>query len=161
MCPSKHEAIDTDIVGEVTGKRFEPGTLQIQDLRSDVVPNSFEEAVALWETPIEVKSDWELVTDKRQLIGKPFLIQKVRFYEGNYGPAVAVMAITQDNRRVVFNDGSSGIMQELLTMCEKHKRDGGFMVPNGLRMSEYEYEVRDWDGNPTGEKKPARTFYLA
>ena len=161
MCPSKHEAIDTDIVGEVTGKRFEPGALQIQDLRSDVVPNSFEEAVALWESPIEVKSDWELVTDKRQLIGKPFLIQKVRFYEGNYGPTVAVMAITQDNRRVVFNDGSSGVMQELLTMCEKHKRDGGFVVPNGLRMSEYEYEVRDFDGNPTGEKKPARTFYLA
>ena len=44
--------------------------------------------------------------------------------------------------------------------AKTYKRDGGFLFPNGLRMTEHEYEVRDFDGNPTGEKKPAKTFHL-
>ncbi len=155
MCPT-HRVVDVE-TGELSDEKLPI----VRDLRNDVVPQSFDEAMALWEDAIEVKSEWELLTDKRFLVGKPFFIQNVRFYEGSYGPAVAVMVITKDNQRFVFNDGSTGIMQELMKLCQKHDRFGGFVVPNGLRVSEYDFEVKDFDGNPTGEVKHAKTYYLS
>ena len=135
--------------------------VSVKDVRDQIVPLSFDEAMSIWSDDIiEVKSDWEVV-DKKELVNIPFVIQQVRFYEGNFGPAVAAMAVTQGNRRVVFNDGSSGVREQIRELVNRHQRHGGFLCPHGLRFSEYEYQEEDFDGNPIGDLKKTRTYYIA
>lgn len=115
-------------------------------------------------------SDYDLVK-KDQLEDVPFAIVNIRFYKGTFGEACAVMAITEDNRKVVFNDGSSGVFAQCEAMVKRTRRRGGFMCPNGLRASHYTYVPKDLDGNsmvgqtgPDGkvyEETPATTYYVA
>lgn len=113
-------------------------------------------------------SNWTVVK-KEELLSKPFTIADIRFYEGTFGDACAILLMTADNERLVINDGSTGVFQQCKFAVAKAGRRGGMYCPNGLRKSEYEYVERDFDGNPvidpkTGEPKaptPARTYYIA
>ena len=109
-------------------------------------------------------SDWDLVKDKHDLVGKPFVIADVRFYTGKFGDACAVMAMleTRDQRKVVFNDGSTGVFRQVESMVRRHQRRGGFRCPNGLRASEYQYVEKDFDGKPLpgAEEIRSTTFYI-
>lgn len=101
---------------------------------------------------------------------KPFVIVNVRFYESKqYGrEAVALMCLTADGRRVVINDGSTGIFEQVKYAVQKAGRRGGFRC-KGLRKSSYEYQEKDFDGNPvitpkTNKPVPpiqAATYYIA
>jgi len=59
------------------------------------------------------------VVDKETLIGKEFLITDLRTFVGDYGPAVSVMAITKDDERIVFVDGSTGIYEQVKFMSDR------------------------------------------
>lgn len=146
----------------------------------DYVPESVEDLEAAWEQAGGVimfqGSPWDVVT-KDVLEGVPFTIHEIRFYDGTYGSACAVTAITDkpvvdespgDGKHVVFNDGSSGVFAQCLAAVKRANRRGGFRCPKGLRASHYEYVEKDFDGNPvitekTGEPKkptPATTWYI-
>jgi hypothetical protein len=105
---------------------------------------------------IEYEGSPYTVVDKETLVDKPFVITDVRHYDGEYGPTIAIMAITEDNDLVVINDGSTGIYQQVVGLVAEHGRKAGIKVKGGLRVSKYEYE-----DPKTGKATPAKTYYLA
>jgi hypothetical protein len=110
---------------------------------------------------LEFKGSVFDVIDKSELVGKPFTIVDIRFYTGSYGETCAVLALTEDKRKVVFNDGSTGVLQQCKAAVSRAGRRGGFVCPKGLRASSYTWTLRDFDGNPVGEPKKATTYYIA
>lgn len=94
--------------------------------------------------------------DKSRLIGREFYILDWRFNKGDKGEFVSMNILTRDNQKLVINDGSTGICQQ---MRDIETANGGttalVKVPRGLRVSEYTYENPD-----TGKDETARTYYL-
>ena len=129
----------------------------------DFIPETWEDVVAAAGGEIiEFEgSPWEVV-DKDVLIGVPFLICDVRIYASKqYGNNVAAICVmTKDNDRLIINDGSTGIYQQVLHMLRTTKRKSGIMCPNGLRKSTYKVTVVD-GMNDTEKEIEASTFYVA
>ena len=130
---------------------------------------TFEEAmnaIAAAGLDVHVINTTELVEDKDTLIGKPFLITAWREnQEGDFGAFVSVMAITQDNRRIVFNDGSSGIRLQLQELALKGIASR-VLCKDGLRSSDFRFDEKSGDivkrSDPRyADSKPAKTYYLS
>jgi len=131
----------------------------------EFVPSTFEDLERFFEQEggiVEVEgSPWESIP-KATLVDKEFVIVHTKFYEGTYGPTVALLCFLREgNRRVIINDGSTGLFQQVKGMVERTGRMGGFYAPKGLRVSTYSYQPVDFDGNPMGNPIPASTYYLA
>lgn len=126
---------------------------------SVAVPLTFADAMSAWDTAggvVEMPTDWRLV-EKETLLGVPFLIHRFRFHDGganDEGEFVSVEVVTEDDRRLVFNDGGTGIYRQLVDWAAQSGRSGGLLVRGGLRVSEYEY----FDDKGKGHQ--AKTFYL-
>lgn len=91
-----------------------------------------------------------VVEDKDTLCGVPFIIVRWKFHEGNFGPYVAALIITETNEKLVITDGSSGVYAQLRALTDDTNRTEGLMASRGLRRSDYEVNGR-----------AARTYYLA
>lgn len=121
-----------------------------QDLRS---VQSYEDAMALAEqineTVIniseELGSGFALLNDKDKLMKTPFVVIQWRFTAGDFGGFVSAAVVTKGGDKFIINDGSSGIMSQLMELSQKHKRFGGLNVPMGLRKSQYA-TCPDFDG---------------
>ena len=102
-----------------------------------------------------------VLTEKDQLKGAEMLLLQWRFSDGDFGPFVSVAALTRDGRRVIFNDGSSGIYKQLRTVTLTRLKNGetnmqaGLTATHGLKESTYTYE------DEQGVKRPASTYYLS
>jgi hypothetical protein len=109
-------------------------------------------------------SEWTLIGDKADLVGVPFIIAMLRWNDVKNKSGqptgkqfVSVMAYTKDEgKKIVFNDGSTGVAQQLSTYVAKHDRDTGILCDKGLRVSEYDYEDPE-----TGITTRAKTYYIA
>ncbi len=113
-----------------------------------------------------------LIRDKRELVGKPFLVVEWELRNSDTNSFVDVDGIIRARQyvcvvammdggkgmpaeRIVFNDGGTGIRPVLEQHEAKTGHRGGLLC-KGLRVSEYEYK------NPeTGASSQARTFYLS
>lgn len=130
---------------------------------------SFEDAFAAAERvhgqvvdASDEMGDGFITVSKDSLIGKPFIILNVMFPESDREDAdgqklhfAVVRAVTEDNDKVVFSDGGTGIYKTLRDYCNEKNVTGGMIVKGGLRVSEYQYK------DPrTGRKQPAKTYYL-
>lgn len=112
------------------------------DLRSIT---SYEDAVALAEqvhgTVIDIAqelgSGFALIDDKDRLCGTEFVIIQWRFSAGDFGTFVSAGLVTKHGEKFIVNDGSSGMMDQLLQFSQATQRFGGMKVPRGLRKSEY------------------------
>jgi hypothetical protein len=94
------------------------------------------------------------VTDKAALVDVPFVIVNMRMYEdGQFGEFAILFLVTEDGRKCIINDGSTGIRQQVKTMINEGVT-GGVLVRKGLSRSDYKY-VDD-----KGKETPATTFYL-
>lgn len=126
---------------------------------------SWSEVVALSGKPIvnvaetELSTGFSVVTDKNSLVGVPFILLDWTFSMGDMGEFVSANIITRDDRKLILNDGSTGICAQL------HRLTPGapIGVARGLRKSEY--ARKDENGevilNPkTGQPERATTFYL-
>lgn len=108
-------------------------------------------------------------SDKAKLEGRRFMIVDTRWYAskqyGNDVVAVAVMTAEpiDGETKFLFNDGSTGVCQQLKGIVASTGRRGGFLVPRGLRASNYTYVERDFDGVPIPGKPEieATTYYIA
>lgn len=85
---------------------------------------------------------------KEALVGIPFLILEYGFTESDqFGEGreyVWVRAIRADNEeRVAFSDGGTGIYVQLKELAEATNQYGGVMCRSGLRVSEYDKELPD------------------
>ena len=108
-----------------------------------------------------IGNGFRLLADKDTLIDTPFIALGWRFNPGDYGEFCTMMVVTEDGRKFIVNDGSTGICQQLATYTNATGRHGGMLVALGLTRSDYEYEdhsMLDSEGNPT--KRPAHTYYL-
>jgi len=120
--------------------------------------------VVLWDdADAEEFDSGANIRDKADLIKTAFLIGKITFRKGDFGPYVTVTAVDRMNSEFVFNDGSTGIYRQLVNWCHERKLlDAKVTNPDsqeydvrikclkGLRVSSYE--------SPNG---PAKTYYLA
>lgn len=100
-------------------------------------------------------SDWDLVGSKDELIDVPFVIARIRFNANDDGVVtfVSVCCYTKD-KKVVFNDGSTGVFEQLTTYVAKNDRTTAISCPKGLRVSRYEYT------NEKGVTSDAATYYI-
>lgn len=93
--------------------------------------------------------------ERNQLIGVPFVVIAFQINDSKeYGSEFAsVRLITKDNKRLVFNDGGTGIVPFLKDFRNRTGRNYGLVAGNGLRVSEYETEVN-------GKTISAKTYYF-
>lgn len=91
--------------------------------------------------------------DKSKLVGVPFVICDYHFTNGDNGEFVSVRLITNKDEKIIINDGSTGIRDQLKALYTAGVN--AMYVPTGLRVSEYEYE------DEKGNKSKAKTFYLS
>ena len=158
VVPETGELLSMDETIETLNKLFHVDDVEAANIDS---VTDLEAMFADQGGVIEFKGSVFDVVDKETLIGKPFNIVDIRFYHGSYGDACAVLALTENGDKVVFNDGSTGIYAQCKRMVSHVGRRGGFACPKGLRVSRYEWQEKDFDGNPIGTPKPAATYYIA
>lgn len=91
--------------------------------------------------------------DKNKLVGRDFIVTRVKRINSSYGDAVEVSVVTAKNKRVRFVDFSTGVMRQCLIIlgAGDETPDNFIMpVPGGLVRSDYQ--------GPVG---PATTYYLS
>ncbi len=87
--------------------------------------------------------------DKDELVGIPFVITSFTFRESDMAAVeyVSVEAITRDNQRIVFNDGSTGIRRDLVNYCIAREfiimKDATKFDPNGSLQDMMNNEIID------------------
>ena len=83
------------------------------------------------------------VVEKETLIGIPLLLIEWRFNEGDNGDFVSVEALTKNGEKVVFNDGSTGLRDQLHLITTRREEAGvaspqmGLLCPTGLTAKTY------------------------
>lgn len=149
-------------VNTSTGEMVSAESLLSDDMLSNIT--SFEDALALVNEHLGgevVEADKVLGTgfgvadEKSPYIGVPFLIMKADknpSEKGERGYFYSLHCVTKDGRKVIINDGGSGIAEQLDTLYAKHPEMVGkpMLVRKGLRSSNYTHPVHG----------PSVTYYL-
>lgn len=131
--------------------------------------HSFDDAMALIGDVFggevvnaESLGDGFALLDKSQkdtLCGVPFVVLSAVFSEGDYkredgsvGTFVSLRIVTKDGRKVIVNDGGSGIHDQIKMLWSMHPETVGKPIAcaKGLRKSEYDHP----------EHGKATTYYL-
>lgn len=133
--------IRQDALGEITN--FEDALLAIEATFGALVDAS------------ELGDGYQLIKEKDQLIDTPFIIVDFKFANGDFSEFVAVKLVTEDSRKLVLVDGSTGICAQLKSLATKYNRYGGVVVKGGLTRSDYTFT------DEKGKESPAKTYYLA
>lgn len=121
----------------------------------------------------EMGDGFALVDDKEPLVGVPFVVLSSNLSDGDYGRMVTLRIITKDGRKLIMNDGSTGLCAQAQ---EYEQRTGGtlagLVVERGLRGSQFKYctqcvKVSKKNatecsncGAPADCLKPGTTYYL-
>lgn len=124
---------------------FDEAFAAAQEMYGDVVDAS---------TTIGTGFDLMQTDEKDQLVGEPFIVLEIKFnWSDQYNQEfVSFVAVTEHGRRVIVNDGSTGIYAQLRSFVDEYNRYGGILVKGGLRRSDY----------PATDDRPAgTTFYLS
>ena len=126
--------------------------------------SSFDDALALMRETYgdsaialasEVLGDGFALTDnKDQLCGVGLAFISWLKSDGDFGDFLAARVVTEDGRKFVITDGSTGIYQQLMTFAQERGRMGGLVAKNGLRRSDYTYTDSE------GKERPAVTYYI-
>ena len=174
-----NDETDTTAMSPVSGMsalsiRNEPSLFDDATLASIT---SWKEAGALldrMEVAPESASDYGTgfkVVDKATLVGVPFLILEWRFSQGDFGPFVSVSAVTKHDDKVIFNDGSSGVRQQLQTVTDQRRERGhahpqaGLVCEEGLTKTSYFANAKTGETSNTPQTGdgwgPASTYYIA
>lgn len=115
------------------------------------------------ESSTDYGTGFEILKDKDMLKGVDFVILEWRFndsdkYEGDF---VSATLVTKDGRKLILNDGSTGIRDQLRMITNLRIKNGhpkpqaGILVRNGLTKSEYNYT------DEKGKTAKAATYYLS
>lgn len=161
VTPTSTREISADVIAE-SNKRLMSDT----DLASI---NSFTDAMNAAEGTFGAVDDFadygsgfSVLDDKDKLVKIPFVILEFTFSQGEMGEFVSAPLVTEDGRKLILNDGSTGICKQLREVRDRRiERDifpaqGALAVRNGLRVSSYKYV-----DPTTGKETPAKTYYLA
>lgn len=155
--PESQEIAD---IAENVSVHFSPDGVQIptsadsvamRELTDDVLRglgesgDAFADALAVAEAVYgavtdfaeEMGSGFQLLQDKRPLVGKKLLFLKWGFTSGDYGVFCSAAVVTADGGKFIVNDGSTGICTQLRELSMKTGKFGGSVAPRGLRESSY------------------------
>jgi hypothetical protein len=158
-------AAETQEVATVTGRPDDEVLRQINSVQDafDVLNRNGIDVVDISD---ELGTGFQLIEDdegKGTLVKTPFVIVYWGFSLGDYGEFVTAFIMTEDGRKLILTDGSTGIYSQLSEYTEKKGRQAGMNVRRGLRRSDYRIsrESREPVGRDfQGETDPATTFYL-
>lgn len=119
----------------------------------DILKQLYDEGEILSAT--ELGDGWAVLNNKEKsrLVGVPLLVLSWTFNEGDNGEFASLQVLT-NNERMIVNDGSTGIYQQLKALSENGEMRAVY-AKHGLRESKYTYQ-----DPKTGEEKPASTFYI-
>lgn len=110
--------------------------------------------------------------DKLRLVGTPFIILDGSVNRGDFGFFCSLVIMTKSGDKYIVNDGSTGLARQVFEIAAARKQFGGFMVPHGLRVSEYatcnqcdrpmpeDQKECEWCGFAGKQRHKAHTFYL-
>lgn len=117
---------------------------------------SFDDALQLVQDKLggeavlasDLGDGFSVVDNKNALIGVMFIVLEVGFHtgdikkdDGTYGEFASLRIVTKDGRKLVINDGGTGIPEQIRALW-KHKPETigkPIMVPKGLRVSKYDH----------------------
>lgn len=126
--------------------------------------SSFADALSLIEATYgndalvvasEVLGDgFAMLENKDKLVGELFVFISWDFHLGDHGEFVAARVMTQDGKKYIVIDGSTGICKTLSEYTEKTGKKVGMVCQKGLRRSDYTYT------DENGVDKPATTYYI-
>lgn len=144
----------------------------IAPLATMPLPESYDDALALFESVTEISDasedladEWPEI-DKDRLVNVPFLIVAFTISsaeDSEYGSQyVVVRGITATNQRFRFTDGSTGVFRQLVRLWKTRSENPAtapfanvaLKCPNGLTRSEYNKIV-------DGKNTRAVTHYIA
>ena len=157
--------MSTDISTDLSHFNNAPSALS-EDAMMEV--SSFEDALAILNASgvvAESISDFGAgftVVDKARLLNVPFVILEWRFNASELNDAgfVSLSVVTKNNDKWVINDGSTGILQQLIRITRVRRQrkhatpQNGLAVPAGLSVSNYKFTDAE------GKERPASTYYL-
>lgn len=133
-----HEEMETDIA-----RAKELATLDGALSNDDLAAVDLQSARAMLATAgsaDELGTGFRTLKEKRQLIGVPFIIVNYRFFEGDKGRFTAVFLVTDDGRKLMITDGSSGIRDQLARWTDLNDgRMRAMAAQKGLRVSGYPF----------------------
>jgi hypothetical protein len=146
--------------------RPDDSTLRELETMDDVLALLEKQGIPVRDIADEIGTGFSVV-DKETLVKVPMVLIAWQFSVGDFGGMVTAFAMTEDGRKVILVDGSTGIFAQLDEYSNDPNSPGfgiqnGMRVRNGLRVSRYELtedrEIapRDYKGKTT----PAATFYL-
>lgn len=116
------------------------------------------------ESMSDYGTGFEIAKDKSNLVGVPFLILDWRFNKSDHSderPFVSAAIVTKDGRKLILNDGGTGICEQLTNVTAQREAknhptpQSGLIVKDGLTRSDYSYV------NDNGKTSQATTFYLS
>ena len=157
--------MSTDISTDLSHLNNAPSALT-EDAMMEVT--SFEDALAILNASgvvAESISDFGAgftVVDKARLLNVPFVILEWRFNSSELNDAgfVSLSVVTKNGDKWIINDGSTGILQQLIRVTRVRRQrkhatpQNGLAVPAGLSVSNYKFTDAE------GKERPASTFYL-
>lgn len=125
---------------------------------------SFNDALALIEETygkeaLVIASDvlgdgFAMLTNKDKLVDEPFIFISWDFHLGDHGEFMAGRIMTQDGKKYILVDGSTGICKTMSEYTEKTGKKVGMVCLKGLRRSDYTYT------DENGKDTPATTYYI-
>lgn len=144
-------------------RRINPGQLRELGSFADALRLAEEQYGTVEAASAAIGDGFALLTteQKQQLVGVPCIFLSWSFSpseQGERGEFVTVRVVTEDGRKLVLNDGSSGVYSQLREYTDESGRDGGLIVKRGLRKSDYTYT--ETEGKDKGKQKPATTYYI-
>ena len=98
--------------------------------------------------------------DKKQLEGVPFIIVEWRNNMGDNGEFVSMAIVTKDGRKLIVNDGSLGIRDQLKSVQQRREAEGkpnpqtGLLCERGLKGASYTTTIN-------GQEIKATTYRIA
>lgn len=148
---------------ETTIEKRQP--FEIEDLRAIA---SFEDAqrllmangVELLDASTEIGDGFSLLENKDVLVDVPFIALTWVFSDGDYpvvdekgvpeldasgepvmGKFCTMRVVTGDGKKLIVNDGGTGIAKQLLGFENRTGRSTGLLVQRGLRRSSYNHPI--------------------
>lgn len=156
---ARRRALD-DIVPEIMGSSssFSEDLLRTAESFDDFVRLTQDTHGEIADAGLEIGDGFSLLNDKNILVGRPCLFMEWTFRAGDFAaPYVSVRVVAQFHGgalgKFIFNDGSTGIAEQLAKYQKNTGKTGGLAVKQGLRRSDYEVEI-------DGRMSPATTFYI-
>lgn len=125
-------------VSTQTFQRFTDADLRMIKSAEDAMRFATEQAGLVESIADELGTGFVVLEDKDTLVGTSFVILFFDFLEGDFGEFATMFIVTTNEkpeRRLIVNDGSTGIYHQLQELAKK--RNVGWAVPRGLSMSDY------------------------